>query len=86
MLPRVWAEIENMCPQKGADDCLLKGGNNVGVHSGVHEPVFYGIETVGKDVVIPHDVHITCDGHWGLIDGCYNLPHFLLSCLLTTTR
>ena len=58
-----------MCLQKGADDCLLKGGNNTGVHSGIHEPVFYGIEMVGKDVVIPRDAHIMRDGRWGLIDG-----------------
>ena len=58
VLSRAWSEIENGPSQKGADDCMLKWGDDTGVDGGVHDPVLHGIETVGKDVIVPHNVHV----------------------------
>ena len=67
MLPRTRLEVENACSQKGVDDGLLQGGDDVRVDGGIYEPVFDSIETVSKDIVVPCYAHITHDGGWGLI-------------------
>ena len=67
VLTRMWLEVEDGPPQKGANDSLLKGGDNVGMDGSIHQPILHGVEAVGKDVVVSHDTHVTCDSRWCLI-------------------
>ena len=61
MLTGAWLEIEDGPSQEGTDDCLLEWGDDTGMDSGIHEPVLHGIETVGEDIIVPRNVHVTRD-------------------------
>ena len=67
MLTRMQPEVKDGPPQKGADDGLLKGGNNAGMDSGIHQSILNGVEAVGEDVIVLHDMHVMHDGHWCLV-------------------
>ena len=60
-------EVEDMGPQEGADDGLLKGGDDARVDSGVYKVILDFVESVGKDEVGPCDAHVACDSCQGLI-------------------
>ena len=60
MLAGTGLEIKDGPSEEGTDNCLLKWSDDMGVHGGVHESVFDGVEAVGEDVVVSHDAHVAC--------------------------
>ena len=60
-------EEEDGCAEEWADNGLLKGGNDAGVDSGIHDVVFHSIETVGEDIIVPHDTHVARNRHGRLV-------------------
>ena len=67
MLTRTRSEEEDGCPEEGANNHLLKRGDDAGVDGGVHDVVFDGVEAVGEDVVVPCEAHVASHRKWGLV-------------------